>query len=138
MNMTRLILLALLLLWSGCSTEKGEQKENPMLHVTSYEAVDPKIGQGKPMLLELGSTTCSGCKDMAKSLYYIKNKFPESEIYFIDIKRERYVARQYGVRMMPTQVILDGQGNVVDTHVGAAGTSELIERLKRFGVISGK
>lgn len=133
--MSRWILLTAFLLLGGCSSQTTGEKEAPMLGVSSYEVVDPKIGRGKPILLELGSTSCAGCKDMAKSLYYIKQKFPGSEIYFIDIKRERYVGRQYGVRMMPTQVILDGEGNVADTHIGVAGTSELITRLKRFGVI---
>jgi thioredoxin 1 len=106
-----------------------------MLEVTSYETVDPLIGKGKPLLLELGSTSCGGCRDMARSLYHIKQQYPQSGIYFIDIKRERYAARQYGVRMMPTQVILDGEGNVVDTHVGVSATQELTEKLKRYGVI---
>lgn len=108
-----------------------------MLPVSSYESVDPLIARGDAVMLELGSTSCGGCRDMAVSLYHIKQRYPGSAIFFIDIKAERYVARQYGVRMMPTQVILDGEGRVVDTHVGVSGTKELIEKLKRYGVIKG-
>ncbi len=131
--MIRWLMVAALLL-GGC-TENQEAAERPMLEPVSYETVDPLIGTGKPILLELGSISCSGCRDMATSLYAIKARHPQSGIYFIDIKAERYVARQYDVRMMPTQVILDGSGRVVDTHVGVSGTQELIERLERFGVL---
>lgn len=129
-------LLITLILLGGCSYEPADQA--PMLEATSYEAVNPLIAQGKPILLELGSTSCGGCRDMARTLYRIKESYPESGIYFIDIKRERYVARQYGVRMMPTQVILDGAGREVDRHIGVAGSSELIEKLRRFGVIEAR
>ena len=133
--MLRLLLIAALLLFAGCDSPQENAAEAPMLEVSSYEAVDPLIGKGTPLLLELGSTSCGGCRDMAATLYRIKQRYPESGIYFIDIKSERYVARQYGVRMMPTQVILDGAGNVVDTHIGVSATPELIEKLKRYGVI---
>jgi len=133
--MIRLLLLSLWLFLAGCGSQEGADRERPMLEVTSYETVEPTIGKGQPVLLELGSTSCGGCRDMAATLHYIKQRYPRSAIYFIDIKTERYVAREYGVRMMPTQVILDGAGNVVDTHVGVSGTQELIERLQRFGVV---
>jgi thioredoxin 1 len=129
-----LVMGAALFFCGGCSSER----DMPMLEVTSYEAVEPLIARGKPVLLELGSTTCGGCRDMAHSLYHIKQEHPESAIYFVDIRNERYVARQYGVRMMPTQVILDGAGREVDRHIGVAGTSELTAKLRRFGVIEAR
>ena len=128
-------LLGCTLLLGGCSAERGTQGEAPMLEVTSYESVDPLVGKGKPLLLELGSTSCGGCRDMARTLYVIKRDHPQSGIYFVDIKSERYVARQYGIRMMPTQVILDGEGREIDRHVGVTGTTELIAKLRRLGVI---
>ncbi len=133
--MYRVVLLGMMLLLSGCSMERSSQGEAPMLEVTSYETVDPLIGRGKPLLLELGSTSCGGCRDMARTLYAIKRDYPQSGIYFVDIKSERYVARQYEIRMMPTQVILDASGKEIDRHIGVTGTAELLEKLRRFGVI---
>ncbi|WP_345985618.1 thioredoxin family protein [Sulfurimonas sp. HSL-1656] len=131
--MFRMFLLGFALLLGGCGQEKTVHET--MLNVTPYKLVAPKIGRGKPVLLELGSTSCRSCEDMARTLYRIKKEHPRSGIYFIDIRRERHVAVQYDVRMMPTQVILDGSGQVVYRHIGPAAAKELTETLTRFGVL---
>ncbi|WP_345970269.1 thioredoxin family protein [Sulfurimonas sp. HSL1-6] len=131
--MFRMFVIGFALLLGGCGQEKTSQVS--MLHVTPYNLAAPKIGRGQPVLLELGSTSCRSCEAMARTLYTIKKQHPRSAIYFIDIRRERHVAAQYDVRMMPTQVILDGKGQVVYRHIGPAETKELTETLARFGVL---
>lgn len=128
-----MLLLGFALLLVGCGQEKASHET--MLNVTPYNLAAPKIGRGQPVLLELGSTSCRSCEEMARTLYTIKKQHPRSAIYFIDIRRERHVAVQYDVRMMPTQVILDGSGEVVYRHIGPSGTKELTETLTRFGVL---
>ncbi|MHC3993344.1 thioredoxin family protein [Thiomicrolovo sp. ZZH C-3] len=131
--MFRMFLIGFMLLLGGCGQEKASHESR--LNVTPYNLVAPKIGRGKPVLLELGSTSCRSCEDMARTLYRIKKEHPRSAIYFIDIRRERQVAVQYEVRMMPTQVILDSSGKVVYRHIGPSETKELTETLTRFGVL---
>jgi len=128
-----MLLLGFALLLGGCGQEKASHET--MLNVTPYKLAAPKIGRGQPVLLELGSTSCRSCEEMARTLYRIKKEHPRSAIYFIDIRRERQVAVQYEVRMMPTQVILDGSGAVVYRHIGPSETKELTETLTRFGVL---
>ncbi len=130
--MLKWIVAAVILLLAGCNSAPAS---HPMLPVTPYTSIEAKIGKGGAMLLELGSTSCSGCRDMAYTLYLIKKKNPKSQIYFIDIKKERDVALKYNVRMMPTQVILDESGNVVNTHIGPISMPELTEMLKHYRII---
>ena len=129
--------IALALLFGGCSSDNSVRKR-PTLHVSPYQTVTPKIGAGEPLLLELGSTSCAGCRDMSEKLALIRRQHPRSGIYFIDIKDERRVAQLYDVRMMPTQVILDGNGAVVYRHIGGMETGELLGVLQRYGVITPK
>jgi len=130
--MTRMLLIGFALLLGGCARENAPQTS--MLAVTPYAQIAPKIGGGRPVLLELGSTSCGGCRDMAQKLYAIKTRHPNSHIYFIDSRRERQVAAQYDVRMLPTQVILDGSGQVVYRHVGPVDAKALAETLAQYGV----
>lgn len=127
-------LVVALLFLNACSSEL-QQKEAPELASVSYESIKVLIGEGEPLMLEMGSTDCGSCQEMGRLLYQIKSNYPSAHIYFIDIKKEREVALMYSVRMMPTQIFLDEKGEVVDTHVGPLEYNQLMEKLKSIGII---
>ncbi|MCK5110476.1 MAG: thioredoxin family protein [Arcobacteraceae bacterium] len=117
----------------GLSSANASSDE-PMLEATPFSQIKDKIGK-VPMMLEFGSTSCHGCVVMGKLLYKIKNKYPKSNIYFIDIYKDMNTAKKFKIRMIPTQKYLDKEGNIVDAHMGVIEQEELEKKLKTLKVL---
>lgn len=145
--MKKIIVLALLtFVLVGCGEPKVESKtpaasslkqtheSSLMLEATPYAQIVPQIGT-KPMLLEFGSTSCASCVEMGKLLYRVKQEYPQSAIYFIEVRNEQQAIRDYKIQMIPTQVYLDAKGTESDRHIGATNYERLIAKLKEQKII---
>jgi len=99
--------------------------EKPSLKESPYKLVKPSIGQGKPFFLEIGSESCHSCVVMGHTLYDVSQKHPEYNLHFINVKKERAVAFELSVRMIPTQIIYDKTGKEVYRHIGLLSKAEL-------------
>ncbi len=107
----------------------------PMLGAVSFSSLQSKIGKGKPMMLEFGSTNCRSCVIMGQILYKLKQKYPQSNVYFIDIYKDEQAAMKYGAVMIPAQIYLDKNGKVLEKHFGKIEYSELERKLKSFDIL---
>ncbi|MBN2722031.1 MAG: thioredoxin family protein [Campylobacterales bacterium] len=110
----------------------------PMLQPVPFSSIKPLIGKGKPIMLEFGSTSCHSCQVMGRLLHKIKAKNPKSNIYFIDIYKDMDASIAYGVQIIPTQVYLDGKGEVVEKHMGVIKENGLNAKLQKMGIINDK
>lgn len=74
----------------------------------------------KPKLtfMEFGSTTCIPCVQMEEVLELIREDYPEVEVLFYDVKKYRKISKEYKIRLIPTQVILDQKGKEILRHQG--------------------
>ena len=106
--------------------------EEHMLKESQYKYVEQSIGKGKPYFLEIGSEDCYGCKVMANSLSQVLQKNPQYNIHYINAKKERQVAKDLSVRMIPTQIIYDKDGVEVYRHIGIINKEELDTLFKKF------
>ena len=106
--------------------------QEPMLQETPYVYVKSSIGKGKPYFLEVGSDSCHSCQIMGKLLYKVKQKHPEYQIAFINVKKERQAATPLQIRMIPTQIIYDKNGKEVYRHIGLLETQTLLDLLKKY------
>ena len=104
----------------------------PMLKETAYVYVKSSIGKGKPHFVEVGSESCHSCKIMGKLLYKVTKKYPGYNINFVNVKKERQAAYDLKIRMIPTQLIFDKEGNEVYRHVGVLATNDLLELFKTY------
>jgi thioredoxin 1 len=107
-------------------------EEEQMLKATPYEFVKTSIGKGKPYFLEVGSEVCKSCKMMSKQLYKITQQNPSYNIHFINVRNDRKVANALKVRMIPSQIIYDKDGNEVYRHIGFIDSKELAELFKTY------
>lgn len=114
-------LFALFLLLLNLHLAADEQ----MLEASQYKYVQMSIGQGRPFFLEVGSDHCHSCQIMGKMLYKVTQRHPEYNIHFINVQQERDAAYKLQVRMIPTQIIYDKNGNEVYRHIGVLGGDEL-------------
>nr|WP_321265883.1 thioredoxin family protein [uncultured Sulfurimonas sp.] len=106
--------------------------EEHLLKETQYKYVKESLGKGKPYFLEVGSDSCHSCKVMGGILYNVTQKHPEYNVYFINVKKERSVARELKVMMIPTQIIYDKDGKEVYRNIGVLEKSKLLELFEKY------
>ena len=93
------------------------------------------IEKGKPMLLDLGSSTCIPCKEMVPVLAQVKKMYDGKAIVkVIDVNDNPEEANRYGIRVTPTQIFLDKDGKEVFRHEGFFSTEDIVKVLKDMGV----
>jgi len=129
-----LIVVALVTLSNASWLNSNEKKGEPMLQSTLFKKFESKIGK-EPFMVEFGSVSCYSCQIMGKTLYKIKQKYPQSNIYFLDIYKDMPTAKKFGIRMIPTQKYFDKDGNIIDTHMGIIEQEKLVQKLKNLKII---
>lgn len=103
----------------------------PMLRESPYALVKSSIGKGKPYFLEVGSDSCHSCQIMGKMLYKTVQEHPQYNIVFINVKKEREAAAALKIRMIPSQIIYDAQGEEIYRHIGVLAKQDLENLLNK-------
>ena len=106
------------------------------LNIVPYAQIKEKIGNGNPTILAFGMSHCYSCLAMSKVFAEVLEAHPDYQIYSIDSQKDRLVARDmYKLKVMPTQVFFDGQGEEVFRHTGAYKKPVLEIILKKWGFV---
>lgn len=88
-----------------------------------------------PRMIDLGADKCIPCIKMAPILAELKTEYDgKAEIEFIDVWKEPSAGREYGVRIIPTQIFYDQEGKEVWRHEGFLSKEEIVARLKDLEV----
>lgn len=101
---------------------------------TPYALVIKEIGNGKPIMIEAGSTRCYACQEMGKLLYNRMRQRPESKIFFVDVSRDREAAQALKIQMIPTQIFYDAKGQEIERHIGGMSAEELEVFFSKHGI----
>jgi len=93
-----------------------------------------------PRLLDLGADKCIPCKMMAPLLEELKEEYAgKLQVDFIDVWKNPKAAKQYGIRVIPTQIFYDVDGNELQRHQGFMAKEDILAVFKEKGIeISGK
>jgi thioredoxin 1 len=86
-------------------------------------------------LIELGGRGCIPCKQMDTVLLAIKDHYKENiniKTIRITDKSNKKIAKYFGVNTIPTQIILDKNGNEIYRHTGFISVDELKNKLNKF------
>lgn len=137
-------LVALLLFQIGCFAQKTEE---PSVSKTEKQvmATEPPSHFKKNMqsdaplvtFIELGSVKCIPCKMMQPIMDEIEKEYAgQVNVVFYDVWTEagKSYAQEYGIRVIPTQIFLNQDGNEYFRHEGYFPKEELVEVLKKQGV----
>lgn len=93
------------------------------------------IEKGKPMLVDLGATTCIPCKEMVPVLAQVKKIYDGKAIVkIIDVYENPEAASKYEIRVIPTQIFLDKDGKQVFRHEGFFSKEDIVKVFKDMGV----
>lgn len=87
--------------------------------------------------VELGSVRCIPCKMMQPIMKDIEKEYPgQVKVVFHDVwtPEGEPFARSYKIRVIPTQVFLDKEGEEYFRHEGFFPKDELVKVLKQKGV----
>lgn len=91
-------------------------------------------GERLPRMLDLGADKCIPCKQMAPILAELKVEYAgRATIEFIDVWKNPEASKQYGVRVIPTQIFYDINDREVWRHEGFLGKDDIVARLKELG-----
>ena len=87
-----------------------------------------------PLLLDLGSDSCSACKTMAPILDEMREAFEgQFHVRFLDARKDRSVASEYGIKVIPTQIFFDEEGRELFRHQGFYGREDILAKWAELG-----
>lgn len=150
---------------AGTSTDKTDGMEDFIpenkdfaLNVDGEMDFEALKSYGLPIVLDFGSETCPPCREMAPILKKVhKDLQGKAIIKYIDVQEYQDIAAEYPVRVVPTQLFFDGEGNpyipedpeasqmliytsketgehMLTAHEGGLGEKQLLEILKDMGM----
>lgn len=141
------VLLSLWLLFSfSCGKNEAQTRQaSPKQHVKavqnesvkndSPQTNSTKIATPKVTFIELGSVNCIPCRMMQPVMNAVEEDYGEQvEIVFYDVWKDPAPARQYRIRVIPTQVFLDEKGAEFFRHEGYYPKEEIDKLLMDKGL----
>ncbi len=88
-----------------------------------------------PRLVDLGADKCIPCKQMAPILEDLKTTYAgQLQVDFIDVWKNPEAGGQYGIRVIPSQIFYDAQGQELFRHEGFFGKEDMLAKWKELGV----
>ncbi len=88
-----------------------------------------------PTLIDLGKGTCIPCKKMKPILDELKIEYRgKATVEIIDLRFDSRAASKYGIRLIPTQIFFDADGNEVYRHEGFLDKQSIINKFTEMGV----
>lgn len=105
--------------------------------IFKINADDNKSNEKKPVVtfIELGSVNCIPCKKMQPIMKSIEQKYGDQiKVIFYDVWKDDSKSKEYGIRVIPTQVFLDKNGKEFFRHEGFYPESEIDKLLQSKGL----
>lgn len=99
-------------------------------------------GEGKaalPRLIDLGAKKCIPCKQMVPVLGALTTEYAgRLEVVFIDVWENRAASKEYGIRLIPTQIFYDAAGREIFRHEGYWSKEAILAKFKEQGIELGR
>lgn len=134
MKRTQITALVLILVALGAVVAIKVNKPKPA-DVPTVPAT-PAVPAALPKLVDLGSTTCIPCKELAPILDELKTELQgKVEIQFIDVTKDPKAADTYAINVIPTQIFLDAQGRELSRHEGFIPKADILTKLHELKML---
>jgi len=134
----RLLALLILGILFGSLTY-GQTKKTPKRAGPIPVAKDTIVNTSKPLVtfVELGSVKCIPCRQMQPVMKSVEEKYgSQIKIVFYDVwkQEQAHYAKEYNIRLIPTQVFLDASGKELMRHEGFFPEKEIDAFLQSKGL----
>ena len=99
--------------------------------------ISPSQTKRKPLprLIDFGAGTCATCKMMTTVLEELAGEYNNRlTIQIIDTGEDKETTASYSIRMIPTQIFLDAEGNELFRHEGFISKGDILKKWDELGV----
>ena len=132
------VMLSCVVAFSSCGGQSEQQ--TTLEKETTASAVKGVENKVAPLItfVELGSVNCIPCVKMQPVMKNIEAKYEQQvEVIFYDVWQEdqKVKAKEYGIRLIPTQVFLDASGREIFRHEGFFPEEEIDQLLRSHGLV---
>ena len=119
--------------------ETGQDEEHELSEPGERRLPEPvdrhltqALGDGKLLLLDFFASWCSPCKKMEREVFSRPELETEAAVQVLRIDTDALpeLARQFGVKALPTLVVLDADGAESYRHVGLIDLETLMQELE--------
>lgn len=122
-------LLLALAAGAGLYQRMGQEAAAPQ-NAAAPDPVVRALAAGKPAVIEFGANACQSCREMKPVLAALAQSHGDRiTVAVVDILKERDTISRYQIRLMPTQVFFDAQGQEIGRHMGKISGDEILARL---------
>ena len=91
--------------------------------------------KGMVTMIDLGAKKCIPCKMMAPIMEKMEKVYKgKAVIAFIDVWEHRKPVNRFGIRVIPTQIFFDKNGQEVYRHEGLLAEKDIVAILEKMGV----
>jgi len=88
-----------------------------------------------PRLVDLGADRCIPCKKMAPILEALREEYKGVvSVEIIDIWKDPDAGKEYGIRVIPTQIFYNASGQEVYRHEGFLGREAILKKFAEMEV----
>ena len=123
------LVLVIILMWPRFSSKPST--DLPIPASVPKEVPIP----GMVTMLDLGATECIPCKLMLPIMQKMEKKYAgKAAVIFIDVWKFRPAAAKFKIRMIPTQIFFNREGQEVFRHEGFLNEAAIVEQFKKLGV----
>jgi len=119
------------------STEPSEQSSAAKAseQTSTVNQNSNQAAKALPKLVDLGSTTCIPCQEMAPILEELKKEYKgKVDVEVVDVYENQEKAMVYNekhaIRVIPTQILFDSNGKEVWSHEGSLPKEDLVKVFK--------
>ena len=98
-------------------------------------SIQAEAAQSLPRLVDLGAKKCIPCKQMVPVLAALTTEYAgRLDVVFIDVWENRAASKEYGIRLIPTQIFYDAAGRELFRHEGYWSKESILAKFKELGV----
>ncbi|MBC8278360.1 MAG: thioredoxin family protein [FCB group bacterium] len=138
------VAMVVIIISKNANNDKSAAVESEVTQTT--EAVVSSDGQSHeaaevtpanlPRMLELGSVGCAACAKMEPVLEEVRAEYEgRLSVEFFDVRKDNKPAKKYRIRLIPTQIFLDAEGNEYFRHEGFFSKEDIDKVLADMGVV---
>ncbi len=90
---------------------------------------------GKPRLICLGAERCVPCRMMVPVREALAEEYPDTlAIQFVDVWQDRSAGQRYSIRMIPTTIFMDADGDELYRQEGFMDKEAIVTRFEALGI----